>query len=96
MLEWSSLSEQAIGSVLYSDIAMSNMLIILLLILLNSVLCMQVWMVTGDNGRTARSLARTLGIHPEHVAAEVMPAHKARKVSSVLCSDTIRNIRVQR
>jgi cation transport ATPase len=52
-------------------------------VLLHVVLCcIQVWMVTGDNGRTARSLARTLGIHPEHVAAEVMPAHKARKVSS--------------
>jgi cation transport ATPase len=63
------------------------MLIILYTAALCLFMCMQVWMVTGDNGRTARSLARTLGIHPEHVAAEVMPAHKARKVRrSVLCN----------
>jgi cation transport ATPase len=70
------------------------MLIILLCMLLNTVLCIQVWMVTGDNGRTARSLARTLGIHPEHVAAEVMPAHKARKVSSLCCTTSIKCISI--
>ncbi|KAG5182693.1 putative copper-transporting ATPase [Tribonema minus] len=39
-----------------------------------------VWMVTGDNSRTARSLGRNLGIPAERIVAEVLPAHKARKV----------------
>ncbi len=39
-----------------------------------------VWMMTGDNRRTAEAIAREVGIAPEHVMAEVMPEGKAAKV----------------
>ena len=39
---------------------------------------MKVWMVTGDNDRTARAVARTVGV--DHVVSEVLPADKARIV----------------
>jgi len=40
-----------------------------------------VWMVTGDNSRTARSIARQCGI--EHVFSEVLPHQKAEKVKEL-------------
>ena len=39
---------------------------------------LQVWMLTGDNERTARAIARQAGI--EHIRAEVMPEDKAEEV----------------
>ncbi|PRX40711.1 Cu+-exporting ATPase [Planifilum fimeticola] len=39
---------------------------------------LQVWMLTGDNERTARAIARQAGI--EHIRAEVMPGDKAEEV----------------
>lgn len=41
----------------------------------------EVWMVTGDNTRTAMSIAASAGI--THVFAEVLPAEKAKKVQEL-------------
>jgi Cu+-exporting ATPase len=43
----------------------------------------EVWLVTGDQGRTARAVAGAVGISPEHVMAEVLPAGKAAAVASL-------------
>ena len=37
----------------------------------------EVWMITGDNLRTARSVAKKIGIHDENIRAEVDPKNKA-------------------
>ncbi len=38
------------------------------------------WMVTGDNKRTAMSIAVQIGIPLKNVFSEVLPSDKARKV----------------
>ena len=42
---------------------------------------LQVWMLTGDNERTARAVADQVGI--THVLADVLPAQKAAKVAQL-------------
>jgi len=40
----------------------------------------QVWMVTGDNARTAIRIANSIGINPERVRSEALPSDKAEFV----------------
>ncbi|WNY25592.1 heavy metal translocating P-type ATPase [Methanolapillus millepedarum] len=42
-----------------------------------------VYMLTGDNRRTALSIAQAANIHSENVISEVLPAHKAEKIREI-------------
>jgi Cu+-exporting ATPase len=43
----------------------------------------EVYMLTGDNRRTAEAIGKVLGIEGDHVIAEVLPEHKAEVVSGL-------------
>ncbi|HEY7848542.1 MAG TPA: heavy metal translocating P-type ATPase, partial [Ktedonobacterales bacterium] len=42
-----------------------------------------VWMMTGDNPRTAGNIAAQMGIAPAHVLAEALPGEKAEQVAKL-------------
>jgi Cu+-exporting ATPase len=44
---------------------------------------LEVWMMSGDNRRTALSVAALVGIAPAHVLAEVLPGEKAARVQQL-------------
>jgi Cu+-exporting ATPase len=48
---------------------------------------LDVWLITGDNERTARAVAEEVGIDPDNVLAEVLPADKADTVEQLQAED---------
>jgi Cu+-exporting ATPase len=49
---------------------------------------LDVWLLTGDNVRTARAIAAEVGLPPDRVRAEVSPAEKSAEVSRLRAAGT--------
>ena len=43
----------------------------------------EVWMISGDNERTARAIAKQVGINEDRIMAQVLPGEKAEKVKEL-------------
>ena len=54
-----------------------------------SAMGIDVWMMSGDQPRTAKAVARTLGIDPERVLGGLLPADKAQQVAELQKSGKI-------
>jgi Cu+-exporting ATPase len=50
---------------------------------LKDTLKVDVWMVTGDNARTARAISQKLGLSPDRVISEALPVAKVRQVKKL-------------
>jgi P-type Cu+ transporter len=50
---------------------------------LRDAMSIDVWMVTGDNTRTAAAISQKVGISPDRVIAEALPATKLEKVRAL-------------
>ncbi|MBV0923190.1 heavy metal translocating P-type ATPase [Halomicroarcula limicola] len=50
---------------------------------------LDVWMITGDNERTARAVAEEVGIDPENVMAGVLPDEKAEALEDIQSGDRL-------
>ena len=48
---------------------------------------LEVYMVTGDNARTAATVARAVGVPPGHVMAETLPSNKVAKIKALQVGD---------
>jgi Cu+-exporting ATPase len=44
---------------------------------------LEVWMITGDNARTAQAIAAQAGIDPRRVLAQVLPGEKSAKIAEL-------------
>ncbi|MFA7253248.1 MAG: heavy metal translocating P-type ATPase [Patescibacteria group bacterium] len=53
----------------------------------------QVWMITGDNQRTANAIAKQVGIASENILSEVLPDQKALAVKAIQSND-IENLKL--
>jgi Cu+-exporting ATPase len=49
---------------------------------------LEVWMITGDNARTAQAIATQAGIAPERVLAQVLPGEKSAKIAALQAAGT--------